>query len=273
MWGGSAGPYVDGGYLDGGPLDGGTSDGALVDGGWLDGGPLDGGVVDANFGGDGVPDTPPDRGCLGATLYTAIHDDPQLYTAIPGVTVYAGAGQSGGGAAMAYAAAWFGAGAIFDCLAISGGPPIGLIAQGCMGTLDPAWAAECATYTGTGTNVCGFNDSAVSAQFLDNIANDGRRHCAVKAKGGPIDWDSWSLIGSGALTAFPQTAITLLEGDSSNGEAEPLGRAWAARITALGALVPVVITPPGSACPHAVPSCAAGVSAINAALAACTPRH
>lgn len=239
-----------------------------------------GGSAGPTYGGDSLPDTPVDRACLGATLFQAIHDDARLH--VPGA-IFAGTGQSGGAAELAYALAWFGLGDTFDCVTFTGGPPIALIRQGCLGSLDPTWASECAGYTGTGGGTCGYTDSLVSAQFLDRVQNDGRTSCAVRAAGGPVDWDAWSLAGNAAITVFAATQISFVFGDSDGSEAPKIGRGWAARITSLGAAPRSVITAAGSSCPHAVPACSAGLTAITATFAggtyngvsftACTAHH
>lgn len=216
-------------------------------------------------GGQGAwegPGRPTQLACRYATLLDAIHADTSLYPADKSIPFVAH-GQSGGSSGVAYALGWYGLGSEIDCATLSGGPPIGALHAGCMGEADRDYGWRCTNYRTMSSGSCGFTNSAVSGQFIDNMFGDGRTSCALHAGGGAIDWRRESLIGTPSETAFPQTKIASLHGASDSSEAVPLGRYVLSKWTSLG--LPIRWGSPASSTGHTVADTSVGATDIYTA--------
>ncbi len=234
----------------------------------------------SSYGGDSLPDGPRALGCRYATVLRAIRDTTDLYPA-DASTRFEVSGQSGGGAGVAYALAWYGVGDFVDTAAISGGPPISLLQEGCMGDLDPAWAALCPTWKANAGGACTIASGSIGRGFLDTTWNDGRTSCELQRGGGPVDWRGVGLLGTGATRYFPRTRVVGIHGASAVGAEEAIGRYVLASWLAAGEQ-PRLVRPSGAS--HIIPdfanaaadvwkSFAGGTASDGTVLSASSPLH
>ncbi len=177
-------------------------------------------------------------------------------------------GNSGGSSEISYAMAHYGLGRKLDLGMPTGGPPMGRIDYGCLGTAQvPGWAQQCASLSSCTSGGTSCQYTGGPQELFDRTYGAGP-NCLNRNPDWATTWHEDSVVSPNAELNYPQTMMRFVYGTADCSEAETLGRLYASAITSDAGIVIV----PGA--PHAVPSVAAGAQAIFDVLSTqCVPRH
>ncbi len=142
-------------------------------------------------------------------------------------------GNSGGGAEIAYALAFWGGAEILDAAVVSGGPPMARLDWGCLEQGDAAWQQQCQALV-AGRSAC--TPAVLECTFHDDPAGNNPQiidlaypqdHCSQASEAQRQAFLHDSILAPDARLDYPNTTLRFLYGEQDCTSAVPLGLTYA----------------------------------------------